>query len=132
MTLLEAMTALVILGASAAGFLGVFQASARSAQAAREWHRATAAAGAALEESVRALRGYAAVLTSRLRAEDGTPLAASLSFRALRDGSEVAAAIPPEVRVSVVPWNGTVDEIVVRAVLPDGRSLVVHRLVRHR
>ncbi len=104
MTLLEAMTALVILGASAAGFLGVFQASARSAQAAREWHRATAAAGAALEESV----------------------------RALRDGSEVAAAIPPEVRVSVVPWNGTVDEIVVRAVLPDGRSLVVHRLVRHR
>lgn len=53
MTLLEAFAALVILGASAAGFLGVFQNAARSVQSAAEWNRASATAASAIDGAVR-------------------------------------------------------------------------------
>jgi len=106
MTLLEALVALVILGASAAGFLGVFQNGARSMQSAAEWNRATEAAEAALEESVRA----------RL-AGTNEPL-------------PEAAGLPTS--VAVEQWSATVDDVVVRVSLPDGRTMTVHRLVRRR
>ena len=102
MTLLEALVALVILGASAAGFLGVFQNSARSVQSAEAWNRASTIAAAALEDATRA-------------AKEGT----------IRDGS-----VSGEARVDVQPWSATVDDIVVQVTIPDGRSLTVHRLVR--
>lgn len=108
MTLLEAMVALVILGASAAGFLGVFQASARSAQSAREWLQAVTTAEAALEESVR-LPGSV----------PGLPLA---------DTQVGDAGASVEVR----PWSDRVDDVVVQVRLPDGREMTVHRLVRRR
>ena len=107
MTLLEALVALVILGASAAGFLGVFQNGARSVQSAAEWNRATEAAESALEESVRA----------RL-AGSSEPLQL--------DG----AGLPT--RVEVQQWSATVDDVVVRVSMPDGRTMTVHRLVRRR
>lgn len=107
MTLLEALVALVILGASAAGFLGVFQNGARSMQAAAEWNRATASAEAALEESVRA----------RL-AGTNEPIQV--------DGAG------PQARVDVQPWSTSVDDMIVRVLLPDGRTMTVHRLVRRR
>ena len=107
MTLLEALVALVILGASAAGFLGVFQNGARSMQSAAEWNRATEAAEAALEETVRAtLAGSSEPLPT-----DGTGLPTS---------------------VTVQQWSATVDDVVVRVSLPDGRTMTVHRLVRRR
>lgn len=107
MTLLEALVALVILGASAAGFLGVFQNGARSMQSAAEWNRATEAAEAALEESVRArLAG-----TNEPLQVDGAGLPTS---------------------VTVQQWSATVDDLVVRVSLPDGRTMTVHRLVRRR
>ncbi len=109
MTLLEAMVALVILGASAAGVLGVFQNGARSVQSADSWNRASAAAESELEEAVRA------------RMEGTTPTTAT-------GGGESAL----ETRVDVLPWRGTVDDIVVRVTLPDGRAMTVHRLVRRR
>ena len=107
MTLLEALVALVILGASAAGFLGVFQNGARSMQSAAEWNRATETAEAALEESMRA----------RL-AGTNEPLQV--------DGAGA------EARVDVQPWSTTVDDVIVRVLLPDGRTMTVHRLVRRR
>ena len=108
MTLLEALVALVILGASAAGFLGVFQNSARSMQSAAEWNRATAAAESVLEESVNArTRGTTTDLPS-----------------------ESTAGI--ETRVDVQPFATNVEDIIVRVTLPDGRSMTVHRLVRRR
>ena len=103
MTLLEALVALVILGASAAGFLGVFQNSARSVQSAAAWNEATARAAATLEDAVRA-------------AKEGTTAAASIGNA--------------QTRVDIQPWSATVDDIVVQATLPDGRTLTVHRLVR--
>lgn len=104
MTLLEALVALVILGASAAGFLGVFQNSARSVQSAESWNRASALAAATLEDAVRA-------------AKEGT-----------------APEIIPDAgtRVDLQSWSATVDDIVVNVTLPDGRSMTVHRLVRRR
>lgn len=109
MTLLEALVSLVILGTAAAGFLGVFQGSARATQSADAWNRASTAAEAALEEAVRA----------RIEGTDGAGMA-----------GEVATA--PDARVEVRPWSGTVDDIVVRVTLPDGRAITVHRLVRRR
>ena len=103
MTLLEALVALVILGASAAGFLGVFQNGARSMQSAAEWNRATEAAEAALEESVRA------------------------TLAGANDPLQVDGA-----RVDVLQWSANVDDVVVRVSLPDGRTMTVHRLVRRR
>ena len=108
MTMLEALVALVILGASAAGFLGVFQNGARAMQAASEWNRATAVAESVLEESVNArVRG----------ASTDVPIENTTGI---------------ETRVDVRPFATNVDDLVVRVTLPDGRSMTVHRLVRRR
>lgn len=109
MTLLEAMVALVILGASAAGFLGVFQAGAQSAQRSREWLQAATVAEATMEESIRA------------RLEGGS--------------SGIDPTTGPGEPVAVVaerPWSPSVDDLVVEVRLPDGRTMTVHRLVRRR
>ena len=106
MTLLEALVALVILGASAAGFLGVFQNSARAVQSAESWNRASAAAQANVEEAVRS-------------AKEGT--------------TEDLPDTPGVERVvATTPWSASVDDIVVQVRLPDGRTLTVHRLVRRQ
>jgi type II secretory pathway pseudopilin PulG len=107
MTLLEALAALVILGASAAGFLGVFQNGARSVHAAEEWNRVSSAAESALEDAVRAAR-------------DGSAISPS---------SSVAGV---ETRVELQPWSSRVDDVVVQVTLADGRMMTVHRLVRRR
>ena len=104
--MLEALAALVILGASAAGFLGVFQNGARSMQSASAWNRATAVAEATLTDAVRAHA-------------EGTALDA-------RPGSL------EDVRVESQPWSANVDDLIVRVTLPDGRTMTVHRLVRRR
>lgn len=109
MTLLEALVALVILGTSVAGVLGVFQNGARSVQSADAWNRASVAAESALEEAVRA----------RL---EGTITTAPVA--------DVEPGL--ETRLEVQPWRGNVDDIVVRVTLPDGRAMTVHRLVRRR
>ena len=108
MTMLEAIAALVILGASAAGLLGVFQNGARSMQSASEWNRASAVAEAAIEQAVReTLQGASTV----------QPMESSEGF---------------EARVQSAPWSANVDDLVVRVTLPDGRTMTVHRLVRRR
>ena len=103
MTLLEALVALVILGASAAGFLGVFQTGARSVQSAQSWNQASALASTILEDAVRA-------------SQEGM-------------APDVSTA-DAQARVDIRPWSATVDDIVVEVTLPDGRTLTVHRLVR--
>ena len=108
MTMLEALAALVILGASAAGFLGVFQNGARSMQSASAWNRATTVAEATLSDAVRAhTEGTSRDLT----------LANAEGFQA---------------RVESQPWSTNVDDLIVRVTLPDGRTMTVHRLVRRR
>jgi type II secretory pathway pseudopilin PulG len=106
MTLLEALVSLVILGASAAGFLGVFQNSARAVQSSESWNRASAAAASALEEAVRTIREGAA-----------TPA---------RDAEDART------HTTVVPWSSKVDDIIVQVSMPDGRTMSVHRLVRRQ
>jgi type II secretory pathway pseudopilin PulG len=105
MTLLEAMVALVILGASAAGALGVFQGGARSVVSADAWNRASATAASVLEETVRAHK-------------EGTTPAVDRDIAGL------------ETRVDVLPWHGRVEDVVVQVRLTDGRQMTVHRLVR--
>lgn len=102
MTLLEALVALVILGASAAGFLGVFQNSSRLVQSAQSWNMASAAAASAVEDAV----------------------------RTLKEGTTPDIAPDARTRVDMQPWSATVDDIVVQVTLPDGRTMTVHRLVR--
>lgn len=104
MTLLESLVALVILGASAAGFLGVFQSAARTTRSAEEWNRATATAQAMLEDAVRA----------RIQ------------------GDAVTMPDDRDTHVRVAPWTPGVDDIVVQVRLPDGRMFTVHQLVRHK
>ena len=108
MTMLEALAALVILGASAAGFLGVFQNGARSMQSASAWNRATAVAEATLSDAVRAHT-------------EGTSRDLTL------ENAEVF-----QVRVESQAWSTNVDDLIVRVTLPDGRTMTVHRLVRRR
>jgi type II secretory pathway pseudopilin PulG len=102
-TLLEAFASLVILGASAAGFLGVFQNAARSVQSAAEWNHASATAASAIDQAVR---------ESTTPADPMTPDA--------------------NTRVETRPWSSNVNDVVVQVALPDGRMLTVHRLVRQR
>ena len=109
MTLLEALVAVVILGTSVVGFLGVFQSGARAVQSADVWNRASSAAASVIEEAVR----------SRLEG----------SSEAI-ETSQLDAGI--ETRVAVQPWRGRVDDVVVRVTLPDGRAMTVHRLIRRR
>ena len=106
--MLEALAALVILGASAAGFLGVFQNAAQSMHSASEWNRASAVAQAALEDAVRE-RLQGATIEQQPGMADG--------FKA---------------QVESAPWSATVDDLVVHVTLPDGRTMTVHRLVRRR
>lgn len=108
MTMLEALAALAILGASAAGFLGVFQNGARSMLSATTWNRATAVAEATLADAVRAHA-------------EGAPVDV-----ASKDTGDLQA------RVESQPWSANVDDLVVRVMLPDGRTITVHRLVRRR
>lgn len=108
MTMLEALVALVILGASAAGFMGVFQNGSRSMQSASEWNRATAVAEAALEESVR------------------EQIAGTDPVRSPEDVTGI------QTRIVAQPWSDRVEDVIVRVTLPDGRSMTVHRLVRRR
>lgn len=108
MTLLEALVALVIFGASAAGFLGIFQNSARSVQSAESWSRASAVAQSALEDAVRSAREGSA---------GSVPVV---------DASDM------NVQVETLPWSATVDDLMVRVTLPDGRAMTVHQLVRRR
>ena len=107
MTMLEALAALVILGASAAGFLGVFQNGARSMQSASAWNRATAVAEATLSDAVRAHN-------------EGTMMESPQSLEGV------------QARVESQPWSANVDDLIVRVTLPDGRTMTVHRLVRRR
>ena len=108
MTMLEALAALVILGASAAGFLGVFQNSARSMQAASAWNRATDVAEAILSDAVRA---HTEGTTADGLLENPEGLQASVESQ---------------------PWSANVDDLIVRVTLSDGRTMTVHRLVRRR
>ena len=108
MTMLEALAALVILGASAAGFLGIFQNGARAMQSASSWNRATAVAEATLADAVRAHT-------------EGAPVDVA---------SQGADGL--QARVESLPWSANVDDLLVRVTLPDGRTMTVHRLVRRR
>ena len=108
MTMLEAIAALVIFGASAVGFLGVFQNGAQSVRSAAEWNRATAVAEATLEQAVR---------QTMLGRMADRPVDTPAGF---------------EAQVQSEPWSANVDDLIVRVSLPDGRIMTVHRLVRRR
>jgi type II secretory pathway pseudopilin PulG len=107
MTLLESLVALVILGVSAVGFLGVFQASSRSVRSAEEWNRAVAVAEAALEEQLASLKAGA----PPLRSEPPSGFTSQIA-----SGS----------------WRPGVTELAVTVTMPGGASFTVHRLVRSR
>ncbi len=75
MTLLEALVALVILGAAATGFLGVFQQTARAARDASEWSRVVAYAESGVEATLAgvapddSLAGWTRAIVRRPRAD---------------------------------------------------------------
>jgi hypothetical protein len=104
-TLLEALLALVILGLSAVGYLEVFQGGARAIRAAEDWNRAAALAESTMERAIDARVA-------------GRPADAPVAAPGL------------DAHVEIRPWRGRVDDIAVTVTLPDGRTLVVHRLVR--
>ena len=85
MTLLEAILALVVLGLTATGFLGVFQQSARSARDAAQWTRAVAYAESGMEAAavgvspLDTLAGWTRSLDARPRADGLTELAVTVS-----------------------------------------------------
>lgn len=104
MTLLEALTALVILGLSVTGYLAVFDGAARAARRADASARLVAHAEAALEEA------------------------------AVRGGDADAPPPPPSGlsrRVETRPWRRAgIVELVVTVRTDDGDSVRLHRLVR--
>jgi hypothetical protein len=104
MSLLEAFTALVILGLTAVGFLDVFQSGAHSAMRADEWGRIVAEAEATMEGAT--LAGATA----------GLPATASSDGYARR--------------IDVRPHATNLSEIVVTVTSPRGTRFTLHRLVR--
>ena len=104
MTLLEALVALVILGVSATGFLGAFQASAQSTRNADAWVTAVSLAEASME---------ATKFENAQLPGDSLPPGFSRTIRAR-------------------PWDeaARIDEIMVRIGMPDGGAFELRRLVR--
>jgi type II secretory pathway pseudopilin PulG len=104
MTLLEALTALVILGLAATGFLAVFDGAARAARRADATAHLVAQAEATLAEA--AVRGPDAA--------DFTPAPAGLARR-----------------VELRPWHRAgLAELVVTVRTTEGDSVQLRRLVR--
>ena len=104
MTLLETVVALVILSLSAIGVLGIFQQSNRNAINAQAWSVATSYA----EEGVEA---------------------AKIGQAALRELD--ASRLPPGFsrRIDVRPAAHGLSDVAVTVSVPDGASMVVHRLM---
>lgn len=104
MSLLEAFTALVILGLTAVGYLEVFQSGAQAATHADEWQRVVAEAESTMESAT--LAG-ASVNAPPATTSDGLAR-----------------------RVEVRPYANGVSEVVVTIVAPRGTRFTLHRLVR--
>lgn len=108
MTLLEALLALGILATSAAGYLELFGASARSVRDAEEWGRTVAIAESVME-------------------------AASLGGAA-RTGDVVAGGMGMDDGYRHVverrPWRGQLREVVVTVTSPRGTAFTLRRLAR--
>ena len=104
MTLLEALTGLVILGLAALGFLGVFQVTAHSARDAEAWAQTVAYAEATMEQ---------------------TKLGAPLDNSTSPDGFRQAVTQRP----TSIPG---VQEIAVTVTAPNGRTFTLTRLVSSR
>ena len=105
MTLLESVLALVILGLSAVGYLGVFQASSRSVHVSEEWDHAVAVAESAMESEL-----------------------ASLKQGAPRLGTDIPLGFSAQ--VSAAPWRAGLMDVEVTVTMPDGQALTIHRLTR--
>jgi Tfp pilus assembly protein PilV len=104
MTLLEALVALVILGLSAIGVLDALHSSSRSSYDAVVWTQAVGYAEAAMEESK---------LHGQIRPQPET----------LANGFAR--------RVEVQPFSAPgLERVSVTVTMPNGRSFVLHRLVR--
>ena len=102
MTLLEALTGLVILGLAALGFLGVFQATTHSARDAAVWVQTVESAEAAMEQTKLGVP----------RAGDAAP------------GGFVRCG-------NTRPWSVPgVQEITVTVTAPNGKTFTISRLVR--
>jgi len=105
-TLFESLVALVILGLTAAGFLGALHATSRSTRSAAEWVQAVGQAEAAMEQT-------------KLGPADDPP---------------AADPLPPGVApaVELRPWPGLrgVQQVTVTVTLPGGGAFVLHRLAR--
>jgi Tfp pilus assembly protein PilV len=104
MTLLEALTGLVILGLAALGFLGVFQVTAHSARDAEVWAQTVAHAEAVMEQ---------------------TKLGAPLEDLTSPDGFRQSIAKRP------TSFPG-VQEIAVTITAPNGKTFTLSRLVSAR
>lgn len=104
MTLLEAMIAIVVLGLTAAGFLGALQTSSRATHDAEVWAHAVAYAESAMEET-------------KLGAVAADPLSASLPGGYKRE-------------VSAQSWVGGahMQLVTVRITLPGGGHFILRRL----
>jgi type II secretory pathway pseudopilin PulG len=106
MTLLESLVALVVLGTTAAAFLGALHVSSRTTRDVEEWLQAVSYAEMSMELTKLGPGGSLPVL-------DAQPAGFA------RD-------------VSVRPWAGGrgVEQVTVSVSLPDGGEFVLHRLVR--
>lgn len=104
MSVLEALTALVILGLTAVGYLEVFQSGAQSATRADDWQRIVAEAESTME---------GATLAGPTR-----------TFPATTSSDGYAR------RVDVRAYATNVSELVVTVTSPRGTSFTIHRLVR--
>lgn len=100
----EALVALVILGLSAVGFLDAFQGSSRATRDAHAWAHAVSYAEAAMEET-------------------------KLGVTVLPSES-LPGGFQRNVAIRIWSDSPAVQEITVSIAFPDGRTLVLRRLVR--
>ncbi len=106
MTLFEAVTALVILGLSAVGYLELYHGGGRSLRNAHEWTHLVAIAESVMEEET--LGGDVAREAGVARVADGYSR-----------------------HVERLPWRGRVQEVVVTVESPNGVRFALHRLHRY-
>lgn len=114
MTLLEAIAALIIVGLSAVGWIGLAQGTTRSATDAAQWEAVVATAESTMEEALVSARS-GGIRPARVELPRG-----------VGEGLETQGRTQVQMR----PWSAGVTDVVVTVTLPDGGAFELHRLVR--
>lgn len=116
MTLIEAIAALVIVGLSAVGWIGLAQGTTRTTRDIAQWEMMVSVAESTME----------AALLARQDEAQGRSLPESVDGAS---ASEALRALGVRATVTARAWGPGLSEVVVTVIAADGTPFTLHRIV---